>query len=141
MLAGKHALPLRSPPPPARAQWGGPLGPAAVFASRAAAGGLAAQALVAYTLKDAADRGGLGTTSSRWLNLGLLGGLLAAALACGAAAAGGAPLPTRRGAPLAVQLLAAAFVGACYASSGAAAPAARVAGGGGGARRADVQQA
>ena len=52
-------------------------GPLTVFSERCAGAGLILMTLVAYSLKDGADRGKLGATSFRWLNLGLAGSLLA----------------------------------------------------------------
>lgn len=52
------------------------VGPMTVFAERSAGAGLMLMTLVAYSLKDGADRGKLGATTFRWLNLGLAGSLL-----------------------------------------------------------------
>lgn len=51
-------------------------GPMTVFAERCAGAGLMLMTIVAYSLKDGADREKLGATTFRWLNLGLAGSLL-----------------------------------------------------------------
>jgi hypothetical protein len=56
-------------PPPAP-KGGAALGAPCVFAARAAGGAAALQALVAYCLKDAADRGLLGVAAFRCVRVG-----------------------------------------------------------------------
>lgn len=75
-FAGMAAMCLSANPGEAMKFYPGLHGPMTVFAERCAGAGLMLMTLVAYSLKDGADRGKLGATTFRWLNLGLAGSLL-----------------------------------------------------------------
>eukprot|EP00879_Flechtneria_rotunda_P005067 GHRR01005344.1.p1 GENE.GHRR01005344.1~~GHRR01005344.1.p1 ORF type:complete len:226 (+),score=72.48 GHRR01005344.1:1165-1842(+) len=68
---------LSSSPGDNLALYDGLMGPMTVFMQRVMGAGLLLMAIVAYSLKDGADREKLGATTFRWLNLGVAGTLLA----------------------------------------------------------------
>lgn len=76
VFAGMSAMCLSATPGEVMKLYPGIHGPMSVFAERCAGAGLMLMTLVAYSLKDGADRGKLGATSFRWLNLGVAGSLL-----------------------------------------------------------------
>ncbi|WIA30867.1 hypothetical protein OEZ86_000922 [Tetradesmus obliquus] len=76
-FAGMAAMCLGASPGRPLVTYEGLSGPMTVFLHRVTGAGMLLQTLVAYSLKDGADREKLGATTFRWLNLGLAGSLLA----------------------------------------------------------------
>lgn len=74
--AGMAAMCLSAAPEHTMKLYQGLYGPMTVFAERCAGAGLILMTMVAYSLKDGADRGKLGATTFKWLNLGMAGSLL-----------------------------------------------------------------
>lgn len=77
--AGMAAMCLGAAPGGDMVLYEGIRGPMAVFAERMTGAGLLLMTLVAYSLKDGADREKLGATTFRWLNLGASASFLAMA--------------------------------------------------------------
>eukprot|EP00882_Tetradesmus_deserticola_P007162 GHRQ01007541.1.p1 GENE.GHRQ01007541.1~~GHRQ01007541.1.p1 ORF type:complete len:412 (+),score=105.36 GHRQ01007541.1:881-2116(+) len=75
-FAGMAAMCLGASPGRPLVMYEGLSGPMTVFLHRVAGAGMLLQTLMAYSLKDGADREKLGATTFRWLNLGLAGSLL-----------------------------------------------------------------
>eukprot|EP00775_Hariotina_reticulata_P012810 gene12810-12938_t len=76
-LAGMAALCLVTYPGQQMRLYEGLMGPMTVFMMRIVGGGLLMMTLVAYSLKDGADRQKLNALTFRWLNLGLACSILA----------------------------------------------------------------
>eukprot|EP00878_Enallax_costatus_P013164 GHUV01013761.1.p1 GENE.GHUV01013761.1~~GHUV01013761.1.p1 ORF type:complete len:223 (+),score=45.17 GHUV01013761.1:1695-2363(+) len=71
MFAGMAMMALGAKPGQPMVIYGGLSGPMTVFMHRATGAGMLLMTLVAYSLKDGADREKLGATTFRWLNLGV----------------------------------------------------------------------
>lgn len=76
-LVGMAAMGITAAPGESLPLYNGVMGPVTVFMRRVAGAGMLLMAMVAFSLKEGADKGKLGTTPMRWLNLGMSGSLLA----------------------------------------------------------------